>query len=187
VLAPLAAALLLAAAPSPAPSPAPAGAKRAAPRPAPLPSARDLRLDALDAALSARWGRLFAVAGLMLERDPLDGDAYRLAGDAAVMGGRPDEGRRLLEKAQLIAPLDCTARLLAALSVPAGPPAPGEEAAAAPPLRALAWLDLAENRHVSIPRFSCGAAAHALEEAPGDERAAAVRRALKCPEEAAGK
>jgi len=180
VLAPLAAALLLAAAPPPAAVSAP----RAAPRIAPLPSARDLRLDALDAALSARWGRLFAVAGLLLERAPLDGDAYRLAGDAALMGGRPDEARRLLEKAQLVAPLDGTGRLLAALSIPAGPPAPGEEAAPRPALRALAWLDLAENRHLSIPRFSCAAAGHALVEAPGDERALAMRRALKCPEEA---
>lgn len=179
MLALLAAALLQAA----APAPAPARASRAAPRLAPLPSARDLRLDALDAALTSRWGRLFAVAGLMLERDPLDGDAYRLAGDAALLGGRPDEARRLLEKAQLIAPLDATARLLAALSLPAGPPAPGEAPAPRPALRALAWLDLAENRHLSIPRFSCAAARQALEEAPGDERALAVRKALRCPEE----
>jgi hypothetical protein len=180
VLAPLAA-LLLAAAPDAAPVPA-----RAAPppRPARLPTSRELRLDALDAALAARWGRLFAVAGLMLEREPLDGDAYRLAGDAAVMGGREGEGRRLLEKAQLLAPLDGTARLLAALSTPAGPPAPGEAPAPPPPLRALAWLDLAGNRHLAIPRFACLAAARALAEAPADERALQVRAALRCPEEA---
>ena len=179
MLLPLAAALLLAADPAPAAPSTP----RAAPRLAPLPSARDLRLDALDAALTGRWGRLFAVAGLMLERDPLDGDAYRLAGDAALLGGRPDEARRLLEKAQLVAPLDATARLLSALAGPAGPPAPGEPAASPPPLRALAWLDLAGNRHLAVPRFSCAAAAHALEEAPGEARALAVRKALRCPAE----
>lgn len=153
----------------------------APPRPAPL---SELRVDAWDAALSARWGRLFAVAGRLLEQAPLDAEAYRLAGDAALMGGRHGEARRLLEKAQLIAPADATARLLAALAVPHGP-APAEATPAPPPpsLRALAWLDLGENRHLSVPRFTCTCAARALEADPGEPRALEVRAALRCPPE----
>ncbi len=115
----------------------------------------------------------------MLEREPIDGDAYRLAGDAALLGGRAAEARRLLEKAQLIAPLDTTARLLAAL---AGPP-PAGEGAPPPALRALAWLDLAGNRHLGVPRFACTAAARALAEVPGQEEAGRLRKALRCPAE----
>ncbi|HET8733725.1 MAG TPA: hypothetical protein VFM45_08140, partial [Anaeromyxobacteraceae bacterium] len=84
MLGPLLAAAL-AAQPGP---PAPAAGPRAPPpppRPAPL---SELRLDAWDAALGERWGRLFAVAGRLLEQAPLDAEAYRLAGDAALLGGR---------------------------------------------------------------------------------------------------
>lgn len=149
------------------------------PRPAPL---RELRLDAWDAALAERWGRLFAVAGRLLEQAPLDAEAYRLAGDAALMGGRRGEARRLLGKAQLLSASETTERLLQALDAPLGPP-PADAPAAppAPDLRALAWLDLGENRHLSVPRFTCHCAARALAAAPGDPRAAAVRAALRCP------
>ncbi|HET9552309.1 MAG TPA: hypothetical protein VFP50_05020 [Anaeromyxobacteraceae bacterium] len=171
------AALLLAA-------PAPEAGPRAPPRPPSPARLSELRLDAFDAALGGRFGRLFAVAGRMLEQAPLDGDAYRMAGDAALLGGRVDEARRLLAKAQLIAPLDCTERLLQALAVPAGPRLP-EEPPAPPPdrLRALAWLDLAENRHLAVPRFTCAAAARALEAQPDEARALAIRARLKCPAE----
>jgi hypothetical protein len=155
----------------------------APPRPVPL---RELRLDAWDAALGERWGRLFAVAGLLLEQAPLDAEAYRLAGDAALLGGRHGEARRLLGKAQLISPSETTERLLRALDAPLGPPAAdAPPAPPAPSLRALAWLDLGENRHLSVPRFACHCAARALQAAPGDERAAEVRARLRCPPEPA--
>jgi len=161
----------------------PSDGRPTAPPGAAAPALRDLQLDALDAALGERWGRLFAVAGVMLERRPLDGDAYRLAGDAALLGGRPDEARRLLAKAQLIAPQDGTARLLATLALPHGPPAASEPSTEAPPLRALAWLDLGGNGWLAIRRFRCTAAARALVSAPGEEKALALRAELACPEE----
>jgi len=167
--------LLLAAALAAPPRP------RAPPPPRPAPLA-ELRLDAWDAALTGRWGRLFAVAGRLLEQAPLDAEAYRMAGDAALLGGRHGEARRLLGKAQLLAPSDATGRLLQALDAPLGPPPPGAPPAPPPPsLRALAWLDLGENRHLSVPRFTCDCAARALEADPGEPRAAAVRAALRCP------
>lgn len=165
------------------------GARAAPARPSPAPL-RELRLDAWDAALAERWGRLFAVAGRLLEQAPLDAEAYRLAGDAALLGGRLGEARRLLGKAQLLAPSDATERLLQALDAPLGPAAADAPPAPPPPsLRALAWLDLGENRHLSVPRFTCHCAARALEAAPGDARAAAVRTALQCPaaEDGAGR
>jgi hypothetical protein len=179
VLAHVLAALLLAA-------PGPGAGPRAPPRPPAPARLSDLRLDAWDAALTGRFGRLFAVAGRILEQAPLDGDAYRMAGDAALLGGRPGEARRLLAKAQLIAPLDATERLLQALAVPLGPPRSPADDPPAPPaarLRALAWLDLAENRHLSVPRFTCTAAARALEAQPDEAQALAIRRRLACPEE----
>jgi hypothetical protein len=163
------------------PATPPAAGRQPPPPPAPVPL-RELRLDAWDAALAERWGRLFAVAGRMLEQAPLDAEAYRLAGDAALMGGRLGEARRLLGKAQLLAPADATERLLRALDQPLGPPDPdAPPTPAAPGLQALAWLDLGENRHLSVPSFPCQCAARALAAAPGDERASAVRAALRCP------
>jgi hypothetical protein len=178
----LAAALASAGEPAAPAAPRDPRAEPAPPRPAPL---RELRLDAWDAALAQRWGRLFAVAGRILEQAPLDAEAYRLAGDAALLGGLHGEARRLLGKAQLIAPSDATERLLKALDQPFGPPAP--DAPPAPPgpdPRALAWLDLGENRHLSVPSFTCHCAARALEADPQEARATAVRASLRCPPEA---
>jgi tetratricopeptide (TPR) repeat protein len=155
----------------------------ARPPAAPRPSLADLRLDAAAAALDLRWGRLAATAARLLERDPLDADAYRLAGDAAALAGRRDEAVRLLEKAQLLAGSDATAPLLAALPRPHGPPAADEAAPAASGDRvtALALLDLAGNPHLQLGPVACAAAARARALDPSEPRAGALLRALRCP------